>query len=222
METVKGGKPYIMFGDGNLAACKPISEADLASYIADCVQGEDLVNKILPIGGAPPLDTPGLRRLLPACRAVPISTGTRGHGALPGASCVSRQAGRRSVSDSGSRCEGEASHPPPLRTTTTTPLPCLVPGSPPKGRRFGAGPGKAYTAKEQAEILFRVTGKEPKYFGVPVALMDFIIGLLDLIGKVIPPVGVRPRRRPSARRTLLHPLLEQSHLICPEHASSRC
>ncbi len=49
--TVKGGKPYVMFGDGTLAACKPISEADLASFIADCVQGEDRVNQVLPIGG---------------------------------------------------------------------------------------------------------------------------------------------------------------------------
>lgn len=29
-----------MFGDGKLCACKPISEADLASYISDCVTGE--------------------------------------------------------------------------------------------------------------------------------------------------------------------------------------
>jgi len=38
VEIVKGGKPYVMFGDGKLAACKPISEADLAAYIVDCVQ----------------------------------------------------------------------------------------------------------------------------------------------------------------------------------------
>lgn len=48
---VKDGKPYVMFGDGTLAACKPISEADLARFIADCVQGEDRVNQVLPIGG---------------------------------------------------------------------------------------------------------------------------------------------------------------------------
>ena len=48
---MKGGKPYVMFGDGTLAACKPISEADLAAFIADCVQGEDRVNRVLPIGG---------------------------------------------------------------------------------------------------------------------------------------------------------------------------
>ena len=51
VELVKTGKPYVMFGDGTLASCKPISEADLASFIADCVQQPDKVNQVLPIGG---------------------------------------------------------------------------------------------------------------------------------------------------------------------------
>nr|QSQ68595.1 hypothetical protein PY_021245 [Puya raimondii] len=51
VESVKDGKPYVMFGDGRLCACKPISEEDLASFIADCVLDEDKINKILPIGG---------------------------------------------------------------------------------------------------------------------------------------------------------------------------
>ena len=51
VNLVKTGKPYVMFGDGTLASCKPISEADLASFIADCVQQEDKVNQVLPIGG---------------------------------------------------------------------------------------------------------------------------------------------------------------------------
>ncbi|CAK7333061.1 unnamed protein product [Dovyalis caffra] len=51
VELVKDGKPYVMFGDGNLCACKPISEADLASFIADCVLSENKINQILPIGG---------------------------------------------------------------------------------------------------------------------------------------------------------------------------
>jgi hypothetical protein len=40
IELVKQGKPYVMFGDGNLASCKPISEQDLARFMADCVVGE--------------------------------------------------------------------------------------------------------------------------------------------------------------------------------------
>ncbi|XP_031473549.2 divinyl chlorophyllide a 8-vinyl-reductase, chloroplastic-like, partial [Nymphaea colorata] len=51
VELVKDGKPYVMFGDGKLCACKPISEEDLASFIADCISCEDKINKILPIGG---------------------------------------------------------------------------------------------------------------------------------------------------------------------------
>lgn len=51
VELVKDGKPYVMFGDGKLCACKPISEPDLASFIADCVLNTDKINQILPIGG---------------------------------------------------------------------------------------------------------------------------------------------------------------------------
>ncbi|MED6107002.1 hypothetical protein PIB30_009851 [Stylosanthes scabra] len=51
VELVKDGKPYVMFGDGKLCACKPISEPDLASFIVDCVMKEDKINRVLPIGG---------------------------------------------------------------------------------------------------------------------------------------------------------------------------
>lgn len=85
VELVKGGKPYVMFGDANLCACKLISEPDLASFIADCVLSEDKINDILPIGG----------------------------------------------------------------------------------------PGKALTALEQGEMLFRLLGKEPKILKVPIEITDF-------------------------------------------------
>ncbi|KAL5701403.1 3,8-divinyl protochlorophyllide a 8-vinyl-reductase (NADPH) [Ranunculus cassubicifolius] len=51
VELVKDGKPYVMFGDGKLCACKPISEEDLACFIADCVLSEEKINQVLPIGG---------------------------------------------------------------------------------------------------------------------------------------------------------------------------
>ena len=51
VENVKKGFPYIMFGDGYLASCKPISEADLASFMADCIEDKGKVNQVLPIGG---------------------------------------------------------------------------------------------------------------------------------------------------------------------------
>lgn len=58
VDLVKDGKPYVMFGDGKLCACKPISEPDLASFIADCVLSEDKINKVLPIGGPGKAVTP--------------------------------------------------------------------------------------------------------------------------------------------------------------------
>jgi divinyl chlorophyllide a 8-vinyl-reductase len=51
VEKVKNGKPYVMFGDGKLTSCKPISESDLARFIADCLEDPGKKNKILPIGG---------------------------------------------------------------------------------------------------------------------------------------------------------------------------
>lgn len=98
VELVKDGKPYVMFGDGKLCACKPISEQDLAAFISDCVFGEDKINKILPIGG----------------------------------------------------------------------------------------PGKALTPMEQGEMLFRLVGREPKFLKVPIEVMDFVIGCLDLLVKIFP------------------------------------
>ncbi|CAH9133779.1 unnamed protein product [Cuscuta epithymum] len=98
VESVKEGKPYIMFGDGKLCACKPISEADLASFIADCVLSDDKINRVLPVGG----------------------------------------------------------------------------------------PGKALTPLEQGEMLFRLLRKKPKFLKVPIQIMDFVIGLLDLFVKMFP------------------------------------
>ena len=51
VESVKKGKPFVMFGNGELTSCKPISEADLARFIADCLEDPAKKNKILPIGG---------------------------------------------------------------------------------------------------------------------------------------------------------------------------
>lgn len=51
---IQAGKPFLMFGRGDGPACKPISEADLARYIADCLDRDDRRNRILPIGGPGP------------------------------------------------------------------------------------------------------------------------------------------------------------------------
>ncbi|MCG8345464.1 MAG: NAD(P)-dependent oxidoreductase [Chlorobiales bacterium] len=51
VESVKNGKPFVMFGNGELTSCKPISEADLARFMADCLEDPAKQNKILPVGG---------------------------------------------------------------------------------------------------------------------------------------------------------------------------
>ena len=51
VDRVLMGKPFLVFGDGTLTACKPISDADLASYLADCLDDARLHDRILPIGG---------------------------------------------------------------------------------------------------------------------------------------------------------------------------
>lgn len=58
VRRIKAGKPYMMFGDGRLTACKPISDDDLANYIASCLDDDTKWNRILPIGGPGPALTP--------------------------------------------------------------------------------------------------------------------------------------------------------------------
>ena len=55
---VIAGKPYLVFGNGALTACKPISDDDLAEYLASCIDNPTRLNRILPIGGPGPALTP--------------------------------------------------------------------------------------------------------------------------------------------------------------------
>lgn len=78
---IQAGKPYLMFGSGDGPACKPISEADTASYIADCLEMAELHNRILPIGGPGPALTARergemlfeLARMRPRFRHLPVA-----------------------------------------------------------------------------------------------------------------------------------------------------
>ena len=81
VERVRRGQPFLLFGDGRLTACKPISDEDLASYLADCLQDPSRRCRVLPVGGPGPALTPrdqgellfaalGLR---PRFRRVPIA-----------------------------------------------------------------------------------------------------------------------------------------------------
>jgi divinyl chlorophyllide a 8-vinyl-reductase len=58
VERVRRGKPFLVFGDGTLTACKPISDEDLADYIAGCLDDPARQQRILPIGGPGDAITP--------------------------------------------------------------------------------------------------------------------------------------------------------------------
>jgi divinyl chlorophyllide a 8-vinyl-reductase len=51
VERVRRGKPFLVFGDGTLTACKPISDRDLGDYLAGCLNEPSRHNRVLPIGG---------------------------------------------------------------------------------------------------------------------------------------------------------------------------
>ena len=55
---VQAGKPFLVFGTGQLTACKPISDADLARFITGCLTRAERWNAVLPIGGPGPAITP--------------------------------------------------------------------------------------------------------------------------------------------------------------------
>ncbi len=58
VERVRAGRPFLVFGDGTLTACKPIADADLADYLAGCLADPSRHHRVLPIGGPGPAITP--------------------------------------------------------------------------------------------------------------------------------------------------------------------
>ncbi|MEM7238331.1 MAG: NAD(P)H-binding protein [Pseudomonadota bacterium] len=81
LDRLRRGKPFLLFGDGRLTACKPVSAHDLGIFLARCLNDATCHNRILPIGGPGPAVTPRqqgehLFRLLgrdPRFRKVPIA-----------------------------------------------------------------------------------------------------------------------------------------------------
>jgi divinyl chlorophyllide a 8-vinyl-reductase len=58
VERVRQGKPFLVFGDGTLTACKPVSDDDLGDYLAACLQDASRHHRVLPIGGPGAAITP--------------------------------------------------------------------------------------------------------------------------------------------------------------------
>lgn len=103
IERVRRGRPFLLFGDGRLTACKPIGDRDLACYLADCIDDRDRHDRILPIGG----------------------------------------------------------------------------------------PGPTITPRDQGERLFALLGRPPRFRRVPVALLDTIVAVLGVLGRVAPTLAAR-------------------------------
>ena len=51
LEVINQGAPFVMFGDGEVTRCNPISEADLATYLIDSITDKSRQNKIINLGG---------------------------------------------------------------------------------------------------------------------------------------------------------------------------
>jgi divinyl chlorophyllide a 8-vinyl-reductase len=58
LDRLRLGKPFLVFGDGRLTACKPISDEDLAEYLVGCISDASRHRAVLPIGGPGPALTP--------------------------------------------------------------------------------------------------------------------------------------------------------------------
>lgn len=77
---LRAGKPFLIFGDGRLTACKPVSDGDLARYMLGCLEDPARWNRVLPIGGPGPAITPAEQGALlfdalgvaPCYRRVPV------------------------------------------------------------------------------------------------------------------------------------------------------
>ena len=81
LDRLKRGKPFLIFGDGTLTACKPISDGDLAIFLADCLSEAARHNQVMPIGGPGEAITPlqqgselfSLLGLPPRFKRVPVA-----------------------------------------------------------------------------------------------------------------------------------------------------
>jgi divinyl chlorophyllide a 8-vinyl-reductase len=58
VERVRRGKPFLVFGDGTLTACKPIADDDVADYLAGCLDDPARWDRVLPVGGPGEAITP--------------------------------------------------------------------------------------------------------------------------------------------------------------------
>lgn len=55
---------------------------------------------------------------------------------------------------------------------------------------LNAGPGKAWSAKEQGQYLFQLAGKKERFISAPIGLMDGVISCFDGLARIFPNLEV--------------------------------
>jgi divinyl chlorophyllide a 8-vinyl-reductase len=76
IDRVKAGKPFLLFGNGELTACKPISDRDLARFIVNQLDEHREGTVVRPIGGTGPAIAPAAQAVL-LCNAANVPLRTR-------------------------------------------------------------------------------------------------------------------------------------------------
>lgn len=76
IDRVKAGKPFLLFGDGELSACKPISDRDLACFIVNQLDEHRKGTVVRPIGGPGPAIAPAAQAAM-LCKAANVPLKTR-------------------------------------------------------------------------------------------------------------------------------------------------
>ena len=152
-----------MFGDGSMCKCNPIAEADLATYMINCIEEPD---KWCP-SPAPPLPLASLSLPLPL--SLPLASLSLS---------LNRGTGRmvpRPPCHAPYRCVAALSLTPPHKKT-----PLLNRRN--KIMDLG-GPDSGYTMQQQGDLIFKTLGKEPKFWAAPIGLFDAIINGLAFFGQ---------------------------------------
>ena len=119
VERVKRGKPFLVFGDGTLTACKPISDDDLADYLAECLEARAVATAILPIGGPGEAITPA-----PAGRASVCAARARASISTRAARAARRRRRRARRVGTSDPCCSRKRRSSPASGATTPPNPC--------------------------------------------------------------------------------------------------
>ena len=76
IDRVKAGKPFLLFGNGELTACKPISDRDLARFIVNQLDEHREGSVVRPIGGPGPAIAPVTQAVM-LCQAANVPLQTR-------------------------------------------------------------------------------------------------------------------------------------------------